>query len=125
MAQNLVCVDVYTVRAGDTLYTIAQNYGVSVVLLMRVNNICNPYNLRIGRKLCIPGDPSEIPARPTQPNQPTCDGTLYTVVAGDTLYMIAKRFEVSLNDIIRANPSIDPYDMRIGTNICIPNRPNR
>lgn len=117
MAQNLVCVDVYTVRAGDTLYTIAQNYDVSVSILMRANKICNPYNLRIGRKLCIPGDPSRLNPAP----EPECTGIIYTVAAGDTLYMIAKKHRVSLNAIIQANPSLDPYDMRIGMQICIPN----
>ncbi len=116
MAQNLVCVDVYTVRPNDTLYTIAQKYDISVSLLMRVNRICNPYNLRIGRKLCIPGDASKL----EQPPEPECTGTIYTVVAGDTLYMIAKRHKVSLNSIIQANPSLDPYDLRIGMKICIP-----
>jgi len=55
MAKHFVCIDVYTVKAGDTLYAIANSYDIPVSLLMRVNKICNPYNLRIGMKLCIPG----------------------------------------------------------------------
>ena len=55
MANHYICTDVYTVRAGDTLYSIAQRYQVEVDLLMRANRVRNPYNLRIGTKLCIPG----------------------------------------------------------------------
>ena len=55
MANEYVCIDVYTVQAGDTLYSIAQRYKVDVGLLMRANQVRNPYNLRIGTKLCIPG----------------------------------------------------------------------
>lgn len=144
----LVCIDVYTVSAGDTLYSIANSYNISTGLLMRANMIENPYDLRIGLKLCIPGYEEELPASPGErpiilptptvpiiPDAPAddnpddnehcspvnCSGTLYTIESGDTLYMIAKKFKVSLNTIIDANPNIDPYNLRIGTQICIPN----
>ena len=54
MAKCLVCIDVYTVEAGDTLYSIARKYDIPVELLMKVNRIRNPYNLRIGMKICVP-----------------------------------------------------------------------
>lgn len=172
MAKCLVCVDVYTVKAGDTLYSIAQNYDIPVSLLMKVNKIRNPYNLTIGTRLCIPGGaenlpenrpaapgegtmplptPSVPPMRPDNnmpgnkpaapgegtmplptpsvppmhpdnniPQQPVCRGTLHTIAAGDTLYMIAKKYRVNLDAVINANPGIDPYNLRIGMKICIP-----
>ena len=115
---------------------------------MKVNKIRNPYNLTIGIRLCIPGGaenlpenrpaapgegtmplptPSVPPMRPdnnmpggNMPQQPACRGTMYTIVAGDTLYMIAKKHRVNLDAIINANPGIDPYNLRIGMKICIP-----
>jgi len=54
-----VCVEVYTVRTGDTLYSISRRYGVSVAMLMEANRILNPYNLRYGQKICIPGHRSD------------------------------------------------------------------
>ncbi|UMZ72572.1 SafA/ExsA family spore coat assembly protein [Natranaerofaba carboxydovora] len=50
-----------------------------------------------------------------------CDGFLYTVKPGDTLFLIAKKFSVSLNDLIKANPQIKNPDMIFpGQEICIP-----
>ncbi len=141
------CVDVYTVQAGDTLYSIAQAYGIPVASLMQCNRILNPYNLKIGTKLCIPGNGSAAPGEgprplptpvvppqppatpgegpnplptPSVPTAPACNGTLHTIVAGDTLYMIAKKYRVPLAVIMRANANIDPYNLRIGQQLCIP-----
>lgn len=117
MNNTLVCIDVYTVSAGDTLYTIAEKYNLPVSLLMKVNQITNPYNLQIGTKLCIPGDPSQLPKPEETPRPSTIT---HTVEAGDTLYLIAKKHGAKLDDIMRANPSIDPYNLMIGTELIVP-----
>ena len=44
----------------------------------------------------------------------------HTVKAGDTLYLIAKMHNVKLDALMRANPHIDPYNMLVGTELCIP-----
>ncbi|MCI5689106.1 LysM peptidoglycan-binding domain-containing protein [Anaerovoracaceae bacterium 42-11] len=117
MSNTLVCIDVYTVSAGDTLYTIAEKYDLPVSLLMKVNCITNPYNLQIGTKLCIPGDPSQLP-KPEDPPKPKV--ITHVVEAGDTLYLIAKMHGAKLDDIMQANPSIDPYNLMIGTELYVP-----
>ncbi|MEF9922680.1 MAG: LysM peptidoglycan-binding domain-containing protein [Anaerovoracaceae bacterium] len=116
MNNSLVCIDVYTVNPGDTLYTIAEKYDLPVSLLMKANQITNPYNVGIGTKLCIPGDPSELPVAPEKPYE--C--IVHEVMAGDTLYLIAKKHNVKLDDIMKANQNIDPYNLLIGTELCIP-----
>lgn len=116
MNNSLVCIDVYTVAAGDTLYTIAEKYDLPVSLLMKVNCIDNPYNLQIGTKLCIPGDPSQLQTPPV----PAPSMQIHTVAAGDTLYLIAKMHGVKLDDIMAANPNIDPYNLMIGSELNIP-----
>jgi LysM repeat protein len=44
----------------------------------------------------------------------------HTVVAGDTLYLIAKKHSIRLDALMRANPTMDPYNLMIGTELCIP-----
>ncbi|MGN7468688.1 LysM peptidoglycan-binding domain-containing protein [Brevibacillus sp. SAFN-007a] len=44
----------YTVRAGDTLNSIAARFGVPVQELIRVNNIAYPYYIYVGQNLYIP-----------------------------------------------------------------------
>ncbi|GEM_PF-401880 len=46
----------YTVQAGDTLFTIAREFGVTVADIVRVNNLTNPDQLSIGQILIIPGE---------------------------------------------------------------------
>lgn len=43
----------YTVKAGDTLYSIAVRYKTTVSRLVQVNNISNPNVLSVGQKLTI------------------------------------------------------------------------
>ena len=114
MNHCLFCIDVYTVNEGDTLYSIAEKYDLPVTLLMKVNDIDNPYNLKIGTRLCIPGTEDQLPQAPEQ-----CQKT-HTVKAGGTLYLIAKMHNIKLDALMRANPSIDPYNLLIGTELCIP-----
>lgn len=44
----------YTIRSGDTLYTIAIRYNTTVEAILRVNPNINPNDLRIGQIICIP-----------------------------------------------------------------------
>ena len=52
---------------------------------------------------------------------PYCQGQLYTVKAGDTLYLIGQRFELTVQQILRVNPQIrNPNVIYVGQVICIP-----
>ncbi|MFS8614291.1 LysM peptidoglycan-binding domain-containing protein, partial [Limnochorda sp.] len=101
----------YTVRSGDTLFRIAQRFNVSLDALIRANpQITNPDRLQVGQRICIPG---------VAP--PTCQGgTLYTIRQGDTFFRLAQRFGVTVDQLIAANPGVDPDRLQIGQQICIP-----
>ena len=76
----------YQVGKGDTLYSIAKKYGVSVNELIQYNNL-NSTVLSIGQILKIPGE----------------EKTTYTVKAGDTLYGIARKYNKTVEDIKSEN----------------------
>ena len=103
----------YIIRAGDTFYTIARRFNVSLDALLAANPNVNPDNLQIGQVICIPG---------AMPPPTTCPvGTMpYTIQAGDTFYTIARRFNVSLDALLAANPNVNPDNLQIGQVICIP-----
>lgn len=122
----------YQVTSGDTLYGIARQYQTSVAALMQLNGLGSS-SLSIGQELIIPGQStlvnqvesvavsdqnstvwtdqtvsqpvvnSEVETSnvsvPAQANQ----GQVYTVQAGDTLYSLANRLGVSLDQLLAAN----------------------
>ncbi len=104
----------HTIRPGDTLFRLSQQFGgVSVEAILRANPGINPNNLQIGQRICIPGAVAPMPPCP--------NGFFYTIKAGgDTLFNLGQQFGVSVDEIIRANPGIEPNRLQIGQTICIP-----
>jgi len=64
-----------------------------------------------------PGTPQ---ASPSRPRTPTPESLRYIVQEGDTLYDIALRYGVEMDDIIEANGITDPNTLRIGQELIIP-----
>ncbi len=101
---------IYTVVAGDTIYSLARRYNTTVDAILQANPDLNPDRLMIGQKICIP-----VPPAP-----PTCPGFIYTIKSGDTLYSLSRRYNISVDAILAANPEVDPDKLMIGMKICIP-----
>ena len=87
----------YTVVAGDTLYLIAQRFlgdGTRWVELTKPDGTsfteAEAENLQIGQVVCIPG---QFTIGQALELENSCPGRSYTVVAGDTLYLIAQRWK--------------------------------
>jgi LysM repeat protein len=57
---------------------------------------------------------------PTPLSLPTPTAFRYTVVTGDTLLGIAARFEITLEELLAANPEADPYLLSVGAELIIP-----
>jgi len=55
-----------------------------------------------------------------QPASAQAGGPVYIVQSGDTLSFIASRFNVTINDLVAANPSLDPNFLSEGQEIVIP-----
>ncbi len=67
----------------------------------------------------LPGGPSPSPGGNGTPEPGTC-GPEYTVVSGDTLFGIADKCNVDIEDLKAANPNVKPSEMHIGDKINIP-----
>ena len=51
-----------------------------------------------------------------------CNGIVHTIKKGDTLYQLSRYYNVTINEIMRANANVNVYNLQIGDQICIPSR---
>lgn len=113
----------HTVQKGDTLYSLARRYGTTVETLMKLNNLRTP-DLRIGQVLRLPtpaGSPPPAvppPAPPSSP-APSPQQASHTVQKGDTLYSLARKYSVALQELMAANNLATP-DLLVGQVLRIP-----
>ena len=98
----------YIVKAGDTLYGISNQFGVSVTELAQLNGIKGS-NLQIGTVLKIPGTSG------TNPD----NMFMYTVKKGDSLYSIANKYNTTVQAIINLN-YLKSNNLSIGQILRIP-----
>lgn len=115
----------YTVQRGDTLNAIARRYSLTVKDLVEANDIHDPNRIFPGQKLIIPGYPSPEPAAEPAPEPvpqppPSGDHLVYTVAEGDTISGIAKRYGITVWQLIEANDLADPNSIAVGEQIIIP-----
>ncbi|MBP7221870.1 MAG: LysM peptidoglycan-binding domain-containing protein [Sedimentibacter sp.] len=104
----------YEVRPGDTLNSIATRFGTNLVGLIELNPTLRLRSLTEGMMICVP----KVPERP-----PCINGAYYAIREGDTFYNLAQRYGIPLNLLLEANPEANPYDLKVGQEICIPNVP--
>ncbi|MGI6141409.1 MAG: LysM peptidoglycan-binding domain-containing protein [Caldicoprobacterales bacterium] len=105
----------YTIRAGDTYFSLAIRFNTTVAAIMAANPGVNPDRLMIGQRICIPGAP--MPGECPMGTQP------YIIQAGDTFFSLAARFNTTVAAIMAANPGVNPNRLMIGQRICIPGAP--
>lgn len=104
------CRLVYTVKPGDSLYSIARKYGVTWEAIAAANNITSPYTIAVGRQLTVP-----LPAG----SQTSCQ-FIYTVQFGDSLYSIAQKYGVAWEAIASINEIYQPFTIAPGQCLIIP-----
>jgi peptidoglycan DL-endopeptidase LytF len=101
----------HTVVAGDTLYSIAKKYSTTVDTLKKTNQLTSDV-LSLGQTLTIPQAGMEPPPPVPTTSSPTVPDT-YTVVSGDSLYSIALKFGLTVDDL-RARNALVSDVLRIG-----------
>ena len=100
-------VTTYTVKSGDTLYSIAKKYNTTVNAITTLNNLTSN-TLSIGQTLKIPTSTQNVTEQ------------TYTVKSGDTLYSIARKYNTTVSDLINRN-NLKTSNLSIGQKLIIPN----
>lgn len=112
----------YTVKKGDTLYSIALNNNISVDTIKK-DNALTSNNLNIGQvlKIRIMGDDNEVQECFGEDYTPpeTTNTITYTVKKGDNLYNIAKNYNTSVTAISNLN-NLKNNNLSIGQVLKIP-----
>ena len=98
----------HIVQPGETLYVIAQQYGVTVDEIVALNSLTNPDQLQVGQQLIIP---QSTAASAT---------TVYVVQPGDTLHIIAHRYGMSTEALAQANHLTNPNLIYVGQELLVP-----
>ncbi len=102
----------YTVKSGDSLWSIANKYGTTVANLKSLNNLTND-NLQVGQVLRVPSSEAG------NNTGGTGSGTTYTVKSGDSLWNIANKYGTSVNAIKSLN-GLTSDALSIGQVLLIP-----
>ncbi len=98
--------DIHVVRPGDSIYSIARQYGVPWQKIVADNELENPDQLVVGQSIVIVDEYRQHIVRP-----------------GESLYLIGLQYQVKVSDIVSANPQIlDPARLEVGQTIIIPPR---
>lgn len=97
----LVLGQTYTVKKGDNIYRISKKFNVTVEDIKKANNLTSN-KLQIGMKLEIPKKNSNV-TKKTKELKNSTETQYHTVKKGETLYRIAKKYNISVDELKRLN----------------------
>lgn len=105
---------IYKVKSGDSLWKIANSYGITVDELKKANNLSSDL-LSINQELIVPVKTTTV--EPDQEEE--IDEIKYVVVKGDNLYSIANKYNVTVDELKEAN-NLSSNVLSIGQILVIP-----
>lgn len=100
-------VEVYDVEPGDTLFGISRRFNTTVEILQALNNIPDEARIEAGKRIVVPSV-----------DRATLD--VYVVGADDSLFIIAKRFNTTVSDLMSLNGIADERLLEAGARILVP-----
>lgn len=103
----------YTVKSGDSLWSIARKYDTSVSELQNLNNLSSTI-LQVGQVLKVPQSSS---------NNENSSANTYVVKSGDSLWSIANRFGTTVDELMRVN-KLNSNILSIGQVLTLPGNTN-
>ncbi len=108
---------VHILKKGETIYSIAQSYGVDVQTILKINNITDPTKLPAGQRIRIPAENNtDNPISAVQPRT----FSDHKVAKGETLYGIARHYEISLDTLRSVNNLPENFLLKEGYVLKIP-----
>lgn len=108
----------HVVRAGENIFEIAFQYGITVDSLARANGIANPALIYVGQKLTIPQVENQEMEVVSTTNS-TSD-RIHIIQPGENLFRVAVKYNVDYYYLARYNNISDPVHIYVGQKIRIP-----
>ena len=113
----------HTVVEGESIYVIAKKYGVTESDIYELNPKSKGALLQLKTVLLIPSKPKKTAISDEKKKKNTSKNNesteIHTAVAGESLYVIAKKYGISLEKIKEINPNLNPDAIQIGDKINI------
>lgn len=100
----------HKVQPGETVYSLSRRYGVTVETLIKYNPRARD-GIKAGEILVLPDNGTAKPWEAA----PELDKTYHTIQKGESLYGIAKRYGMSVDQLLELNPSVDANGYSAGT----------
>ena len=115
----------HTIQSGETLYRLSQKYGIPAQEICVANPGLSISNFRAGEVILIPR--TQTVQQPTAPVQPQEENTAQTdirtthkVEKGETVYSLARRYGITEEELLAANPQISKKKLKRKSIVAIP-----
>lgn len=115
---------IHIVKKGETAYSISKAYYITVDDLVRENPVADK-GIREGQALRLPvvdAPPKQKTLVSVQQQRDESKYIYHKLIAGDTVFSLARKFGVSEQEILQSNPGVEINKLSVGTEIAIPRR---
>ena len=109
----------HTVVSGESIYSIAKKYDVSESDIYELNPKSKGALLQLKTVLLIPNKNSKSKDKKEVNSSKNLSSETHIVESGESLYKIAKKYDISLEKLKELNPDIKPETIQIGDKIVI------
>lgn len=114
---------IYTVKPGNTLYSLCRKYGVSEVDFYTINpDIKQGKPLKVGQEIMFPYNLIDTKIQETDKDKDTVNFIYHLIEKGETIYGISRIYNITKEELINLNPEIDNNRLLVGNVLKIPKK---